>query len=133
DAKAERQERRGEIPAQDLQEEQRLHAPRVGEGVDRLADVAALPAPLLAEKAARGRRRLRPAQRLGDVDDVVTALEDEVREVPILRVRAALAQEALVCELVDDLAQEVGAVCGEAAAAADDAADHRLRLLVDVQ
>ena len=36
-------------------------------------------------------------------------------------------------ELVDHLAQKRRAVGGEAAAAADDAADHRLRLLVDVE
>ncbi len=52
---------------------------------------------------------------------------------PVFRVRAALAEEALTRELVDDLAQEVGPVGGEAAAAADDAADHGLGLLVDVQ
>ena len=52
---------------------------------------------------------------------------------PVLRVRARLAEEALVRELVDDLAQERRLVRGEAAATADDAADHRLRLLVDVQ
>jgi hypothetical protein len=49
----------------------------------------------------------------------------------ILGVRTRLAEEALARELVDDLAQERGVVSRETAAAADDAADDGLRLLVD--
>src|SRR5204863_9568410 len=116
-----------------LKEEKAAIPPGIGERVDRLADVSTLPAPLLAKEAAQGRGRFGPADRLVDVDDVVAAAQDEVRQMAVFRVGAGLAEKALAGELVDDLAQELSPVRGETAAAADHARDHRLRLLVDVQ